>query len=224
VTCTVENAHLAEISLVWSGGLPGAKLSDEMFCEISDGNEKVMVGTSWDEIKGLGMEINLCSTLSMPISGIPRRAVGLSDENNYPGGEDMTFEEALEAFKDQLSAMFIPKEEHDKLTKQFGDLNAEVEGNKEFVVVGQKRFTELLQEYHRLGVVLYGEKWDQEAKDAVLNAFEPIERETILNAEIKTMKEDAFKLMTPKKEEDPGHKDDKPYDHKQNPDLYKIGK
>lgn len=216
-TCTIEDAHLNEISFVWKGGLPGAKLGDivddklyykkqyEDFHTTADG---------WDTIKHLPLTASLSSHLIMPINGI-----------NIDGGdEEMTFDEALKIFEKDIYEIFVPKAEHDALSQKFADINAEIENNKDFLVIGKARIDELTNEYHRVGIALYGDKWNAEAETDMLNAMDVIAREKLMLSRIETMKTDLYKFLKKEEIEDNKSQKQELTGHKARNKYYKIGK
>lgn len=105
-TFTVENAHLKEISLVDKGGLPGATLSGISY-EEPEGKGTIGFENMAD-IKRLSMNSDLCFTLSMPING--------GEINKATsGGYNMKFEDFLKQFANDLAALFVKKEDHEKV-------------------------------------------------------------------------------------------------------------
>jgi len=231
-TVTVHNSHLAEGSLVWSGGLPGATLSMSM----EELRAKATAG--WDAVKKLGkpgISGSLMSRLSIPI------ATNREESN-------MTFKEVQEKFKAELEAEYVSKTEYDRvtnelvaakelvntgdtdldakaqeladLTEQFAALNAELEANKSLAPIGEKHVGALTEEYNRLGTILYVEKWDHESKGEYLSKMEPGDRVKYLEGEIALLSAGISKIH--EKPEHADEPDDSTYSHKNNPALYRM--
>jgi len=317
VTCTVtiEDAHLAECSLVWSGALPGAQLDDEIasidwsgiktsasLTPISGSLTIKMPLLKEDKIMKSQLALTHNSKLAEnePAWGdvdktkLPRNAFADQGEEGkkstwrYPHhwvkngevGEDgiyksgdmylhrggliaawaaangarsgqeaseevkahlrahrkaigldgddyLTFDDFCEIFKEQLEERFVAKEkfdeltkEHNDLTQKFAELNVDLEMARKNAEIGKKRLEELVSEYHRLGVILYADKWIEETKNENLIAMDVNKRYEFLLSEIKLMETDIRKNLEKKTER---ITTEDRYEHKDNPKYYKIG-
>ncbi len=142
-------------------------------------------------------------------------------------GELTTVKEQLTTAQTELTTtkekLTAKETEYTNLEKQFGDANVELNEKREHAEIGKARLTELQAEYHRLGVVINGDKWIEETKDTQLNAMSITDREKFLSAEIAQMKEhpSAKELAGQKTKNGPDNPPkSRPYDHRQNPALY----
>uniref|UniRef100_A0A6H1Z9V9 Uncharacterized protein n=1 Tax=viral metagenome TaxID=1070528 RepID=A0A6H1Z9V9_9ZZZZ len=227
-TCTIENANLKEISFVWKGGLPGAEFLDyEQEGEQMEDSLQILSEEGqildWTNIKEIDIHGQLVGTLSMPIK---------SETETIEGREkELTLQEALEKYKKEISEMFVEKSLFDQVTGEiqditlkYAEINSEIEADKDFTSIGKVRIVELKEEYHRLGVAVNGDTWNQEAEEAFLEAMTVAERRQYMESKIEANKE-ILRVLTEKKEIEEEKEKAKKSDvvpHKQRDEHYKL--
>lgn len=113
-----------------------------------------------------------------------------------------------------------------ELTEKSKGISAELDASKDLIRIGETRLNELREEYHKLGVILYEDKWSKEAEDTTLNALEAPKRLEHLTAKITTMKEEVKTRLA--KADKGDHTSDRDmtiqYSHLDNPALYRTKK
>lgn len=216
-TCTIEDGHLQEISLVWKGGLPGAKLCNSMGCEMTENKETVFIPfVNWEEVKAQGTDTNLSFTMSMPLE-INMETVPIPKVES----REMTFDEVLKVFEVEIQGRFVEREEFIRVTQVFSDINAELEENREYTVIGKDRIEELLDEFNKVGIALYGNSWHEETEKLFISALSIKGQKDFMLAKIKTMEEELARLLTKREQEKKEKKQIQ--SNKDRDELYKIG-
>lgn len=224
-TFTVDNSHLKEISIVWAGALPLAELGDRTTGHMIPGK------IDWESIKRNGMTAENLAQISI-LSG---SFVQLEFKKEAKDMAEMTFDKFLQDFASELSELYVKKDIHNELkdnlestqgeltalADRFGIINTELEASKDFIAIGKKRLEELTAEYHRLGVALNGDKWNEESENDLLSGMVASKRIEYLASKNDAMA-DGIKKNLEKQEVEVKNK--KQYTHRDNPALYKTRK
>ncbi len=224
-TFTVQDSHLNACDLVDDGGLPMATLgdSDDVAVLAGDG------GFQWQNIKKIPVGKLMSGRLMLSIGKIKQEETV------------KTFEELCEQYKDQLTAIYMLKADHQQtvdalatanqtlettktelaeMKERFGTINAELEDSRPFTEIGKTHMQSLVDEYNRLGTILHGDKWDHETEQQHLDAMTVPDRKKFLEEKLAQMKPEAERLVQRQKLED--EKKNQPYTHLQDPALYKA--
>ncbi len=244
-TFTVENAHLGACDLVDDGGLPLATLAT------GDGDGlKLADPGSLENIKKLSAEHPMTGRLVLSLSDIGNNLKEGGNNVNFEEFVKQFSKELAEhyvpkadhdtAVTDLQTQLTTAQTETTKvkedLAKAQGDLteltekskgiSAELDASKDLIRIGETRLNELREEYHKLGVILYEDKWSKEAEDTTLNALEAPKRLEHLTAKITTMKEEVKTRLA--KADKGDHTSDRDmtiqYSHLDNPALYRTKK
>ncbi len=244
-TFTVENAHLGACDLVDDGGLPLATLA------AGDGDSlKLADPGSLENIKKLSAEHPMTGRLVFSLSDIGNN---LTEGGNTVTFEEFVKQFSKElaehyvpkadhdkAVADLQAQLTTAQTETTKvkedLAKVQGDLteltekskgiSAELDASKDLIRIGDTRLNELREEYHKLGVILYEDKWSKEAEDTSLNALDAPKRLEHLTAKITTMKEEVKTKLAKTDKGDHTSEGDRntQYSHLDNPALYRTKK
>lgn len=247
-TFTVENSHLQFISLVDKGGLPEAKI-------LSDGGDWNILSDGsgdWSGIKKLAMDTQLQGSLMAPIDGIKSPKGGKDEMLSYQEfkekfTKELAAEYVLKTVHDPVVNKLAETEatviEKDKalaaketeltavtknltdMTAKFANVNSELEAGKKAFGIGEKHLTDLTAEYNRLGVLINGDKWNEEAEKELMDKLEPDKRAELLTSKIEAMLTDPkVKDLGGQRTKEQGKElgKEKLISHMDNPDLYMV--
>jgi hypothetical protein len=235
-TFTVEDSHLGACDIVDDGGLPMATLSDtdeEVNLADKDGT------IQWENIKKIPLNKLMKGRLMLSL-----REPTAADKQEE---KDMTFAELQVQFKEDIEKTYVLKADYDQMVADLTTAQGELAATKEtltakeaeladmtqkhaeavadlavsadMTTIGKVYIQSLKDEYNRLGVAVYGDKWDHEAKAELVDKMQLADQEKFLKSETALMLEQNKNLGGRHTTQTEAGKD-KPYSHRDNPALY----